>query len=97
MRWWRRLLGMKDTGTVDPFALVERRGEVVSRDEIMDEVWGDDTFPSTRTIDNFIVRLRRLFEPDPSAPVHFHTVWGVGYRFTPDAGRGAVGESGEYE
>jgi len=62
--------------------LAERGGEVVSRDEIMDEVWGDDTFPSTRTIDNFIVRLRRLFEPDPGAPVHFHTVWGVGYRFT---------------
>ena len=59
-------------------------GEVVSRDEIMDGVWGDDTYPSTRTIDNFIVRLRRLFEPDPSAPVHFHTVWGVGYRFTPE-------------
>lgn len=64
--------------------LAERAGEVVSRDEIMDGVWGDDTYPSTRTIDNFIVRLRRLFEPDPSAPVHFHTVWGVGYRFTPE-------------
>lgn len=75
--------------------LAERRGEVVSRDEIMDEVWGDDTFPSTRTIDNFLVRLRRLFEPDPSAPVHFHTVWGVGYRFTPEAGRDAIGESGD--
>lgn len=65
--------------------LAERAGEVVSRDEIMDSVWGDDTFPSSRTIDNFIVRLRRHFEPDTDAPVHIHTVWGVGYRFTPEA------------
>jgi two-component system, OmpR family, alkaline phosphatase synthesis response regulator PhoP len=45
-------------------------------------VWGDDAFPSSRTIDNVVLRLRRLFEPDPSRPVHLHTVWGVGYRFT---------------
>ena len=64
--------------------LVERAGEVVSRDEILDRVWGQEVFPSSRTIDNFIMRLRRLFEPDPAHPVHFHTVWGVGYRFTPN-------------
>ncbi|MCS7059053.1 MAG: response regulator transcription factor [Meiothermus sp.] len=64
--------------------LVERAGEVVSRDEILDRVWGQEVFPSSRTIDNFVVRLRRLFEPDPQNPVHFHTVWGVGYRFTPE-------------
>ncbi len=63
--------------------LAEREGEVVSRDEIMDRVWGGDTFPSTRTIDNFIVRLRRHFEPDSDSPTYIHTVWGVGYRFTP--------------
>lgn len=63
--------------------LAERAGEVVSRDEILDRVWGQEVFPSSRTIDNFVVRLRRLFEPDPQNPVHFHTVWGVGYRFTP--------------
>ncbi|WP_337867208.1 response regulator transcription factor [Meiothermus sp.] len=63
--------------------LIERAGEVVSRDEILDRVWGQEVFPSSRTIDNFVVRLRRLFEPDPAHPVHFHTVWGVGYRFTP--------------
>ena len=61
----------------------ERPGEVVSRDDILDTVWGDDAFPSSRTVDNFVVRLRRLFEPDPGAPRYFHTVWGVGYRFTP--------------
>ncbi len=63
--------------------LVERAGEVVSRDEILDRVWGQEVFPSSRTIDNFVVRLRRLFESDPQNPLHFHTVWGVGYRFTP--------------
>jgi len=64
--------------------LAERQGEVVSRDDILDRVWGDDAFPSSRTIDNFILRLRKLFEPDPSSPSYFHTVWGVGYRFTPE-------------
>lgn len=64
--------------------LCERAGEVVSRDEILDAVWGQEVFPSSRTIDNFVVRLRRLFEPDPANPVYFHTIWGVGYRFTPE-------------
>lgn len=64
--------------------LSERRGEVVSRDDILDSVWGDDAFPSSRTVDNFVMRLRRLFEPDPAEPIYFHTVWGVGYRFTPE-------------
>jgi len=64
--------------------LSERQNEVVSRDDILDSVWGDDAFPSSRTVDNFVMRLRRLFEPDPAEPVYFHTVWGVGYRFTPE-------------
>jgi two-component system, OmpR family, alkaline phosphatase synthesis response regulator PhoP len=63
--------------------LVERANQVVSRDEILDVVWGSEAFPSSRTVDNFVVRLRKLFEPDPSHPEYFHTVWGVGYRFTP--------------
>jgi two-component system alkaline phosphatase synthesis response regulator PhoP len=63
--------------------LAERSGEVVSRDEILETVWGSEVFPSTRTIDNFIVRLRKRFEPDPESPRFFHTVRGVGYRFTP--------------
>jgi len=63
-------------------ALAERAGEVVSREEILEKVWGYDVFPSTRTIDNFIVRLRRRFEPDPESPRHIHTVRGVGYRLT---------------
>jgi len=63
--------------------LAERVGEVVSRDEILDQVWGYDAFPTTRTIDNFIVRLRRLIEPDPRHPRFIHTIRGVGYRLTP--------------
>lgn len=63
--------------------LTERSGEVVARDEILDRVWGYDAFPTTRTIDNFIVRLRRALEPDPQSPRYIHTVRGTGYRLTP--------------
>ncbi len=64
--------------------LSERTGTIVTREEILDRVWGYEVFPSTRTIDNFIVRLRKRFERNPEAPAHFHTVRGVGYRFTPE-------------
>ncbi len=64
-------------------ALAERPGEVVSRTEILDRVWGYDAFPTTRTIDNFIVRLRRVLEPDPANPRYIHTIRGTGYRLTP--------------
>ena len=63
-------------------ALSERTAQIVTREEILDQVWGYEVFPSTRTIDNFIVRLRKRFERNPEAPAHFHTVRGVGYRFT---------------
>lgn len=62
--------------------LAERDGEVVSREELLEQAWGYELYPSTRTIDNFIVRLRRRFERDPQEPRHIHTVRGVGYRFT---------------
>jgi two-component system alkaline phosphatase synthesis response regulator PhoP len=62
--------------------LAEQPGNIVTREEILDRVWGYEVFPSTRTIDNFIVRLRKRFERNPEAPAHFHTVRGVGYRFT---------------
>jgi two-component system, OmpR family, alkaline phosphatase synthesis response regulator PhoP len=61
--------------------LIERKNEVVSREHILETVWGYDIYPSTRTIDNFIVTFRKYFEPDPSNPKHFHSVRGVGYRF----------------
>ena len=63
---------------------VENPNRVVSRNEILDRIWGENNYPSSRTVDNFIVRLRRILEPDPSAPKYLHTVWGVGYRFTPE-------------
>jgi two-component system alkaline phosphatase synthesis response regulator PhoP len=61
--------------------LSEHAGEIVSREDLLERVWGYDVFPSTRTVDNFILRLRKRFERDPANPRHFLTVWGVGYRF----------------
>lgn len=62
--------------------LIGREGEVVSREDILQLVWGYDILPSTRTIDNFILAFRKTFERDPKAPVHFHSIRGVGYKFT---------------
>jgi two-component system alkaline phosphatase synthesis response regulator PhoP len=64
--------------------LAEHGGEIVSREDLLEKVWGYDVFPSTRTVDNFILRLRKRFERDPANPRHFLTVWGVGYRFLKD-------------
>lgn len=61
--------------------LIERQGEVVSRQHILQSVWGYDVFPSTRTIDNFILAFRKYFEADPKNPRFFHSVRGVGYKF----------------
>ena len=61
--------------------LTERRGEVVSRQQILQSVWGYDVYPSTRTIDNFILSFRKYFERDPKNPTHFLSVRGVGYKF----------------
>jgi len=63
--------------------LIERENEVVSRQDILINVWGYDVYPSTRTIDNFILAFRKYFEEDPRNPVFFHSVRGVGYQFTP--------------
>ena len=56
-------------------------GLVVSRDEILDNVWGQDQFPSSRTVDNFIVGFRKLFETDQRNPHYFQSIRGVGYKF----------------
>jgi len=61
----------------------EHTGEVVTRDILLDGVWGYDAYPTTRTIDNFILRLRKHFETDPANPVMFLTVFGAGYKFVP--------------
>lgn len=62
--------------------LSEREGQVVSREEILDRVWGYDVFPSSRTLETFIGRLRKRFEREAERPAHFHTEPGVGWRFT---------------
>ena len=61
--------------------LVERKNEVVSRNQILQFVWGYDVFPSTRTIDNFILSFRKYFEMDPHEPKYFQSIRGVGYKF----------------
>jgi two-component system alkaline phosphatase synthesis response regulator PhoP len=62
----------------------EKRGLVVSREEILDNLWGSDQFPTARTIDNYILAFRKLFESDPKNPQYFHSIRGVGYKFTLD-------------
>lgn len=62
--------------------LIDRKDQVVSRQQILQYVWGYDVFPSTRTIDNFILAFRKYFENDPKNPQHFHSIRGVGYKFT---------------
>ena len=59
--------------------LLERRGETVTRDQILDTVWGYDATPTPRTIDNFVVRLRKALEPDPDRPRRLLAVRGAGY------------------
>ena len=61
--------------------LVEHRGEVVTRDRLLDEVWGFERFPTTRTVDTHILRLRRKFEADPDRPAWILTVHRQGYKF----------------
>jgi DNA-binding response OmpR family regulator len=56
---------------------------VLSRAELLDEVWGYDCYPTTRTVDNLILRLRQKLEPSPAEPRHLHTVYGAGYKFVP--------------
>jgi two-component system, OmpR family, alkaline phosphatase synthesis response regulator PhoP len=62
--------------------LIENRDEVVSREKILQTVWGYSVYPSTRTIDNFILAFRKYFEVDPKNPKYFLSLRGVGYKFT---------------
>jgi DNA-binding response OmpR family regulator len=61
--------------------LVQNPDRVISRDELLKEVWGYQNYPSTRTVDNHILRLRQKLERDIAKPVHFRTVHGMGYKF----------------
>lgn len=62
--------------------LIEHEGQVVSREHILQVVWGYNVYPTTRTIDNFILNFRKYFEKDSRNPKHFHSVRGIGYKFT---------------
>jgi len=62
--------------------LIEHKNEVVSREHILQVVWGYNVYPTTRTIDNFILNFRKYFEKDSRNPEHFHSVRGIGYKFT---------------
>jgi len=61
--------------------MVENKNEVISREHILKMVWGFNVFPTTRTIDNFIMTYRKYFEEDPRNPKHFLSIRGVGYKF----------------
>ena len=61
---------------------IEKEGKVVSRNEILDRLWGSEQIPTSRTIDNYILSFRKLFEPDPKNPSFFHSIRGVGYKFS---------------
>ncbi len=63
---------------------VEKQNTVINRNQILQYVWGYDVYPSTRTIDNFILSFRKYFEENQKEPVYFHTIRGIGYKFTPN-------------
>ena len=63
---------------------VEKPNEVVSRQEILEKIWGFDVYPSSRTIDNFILTFRKIFEKDVESSTYFKSIRGVGYKFTPN-------------
>ena len=64
--------------------LIEHEGDVISREQILQIVWGYNVYPTTRTIDNFILNFRKYFERDSRNPRHFHSIRGIGYKFTKD-------------
>jgi DNA-binding response OmpR family regulator len=63
--------------------LVQNPRRVISRAELLKQVWGYENYPRTRTVDNHVLRLRRKLERNPSRPMHIRTVHGVGYKFLP--------------
>ena len=62
--------------------LIENKNEVVTREKILQSVWGYNVYPTTRTVDNFILNFRRYFEEDSRNPKYFHSIRGIGYKFT---------------
>lgn len=60
---------------------IQREGDVVTRHQLLDDVWGYDNYPTTRTVDNFILSIRKKIEPDPTTPKHLLTIHKSGYKF----------------
>ncbi len=73
-------LSKKEIALIQLF--IEKEGEVIARNVILDRIWGENHFPTTRTIDNYILNFRKIFEKDPKNPQFFHSIRGVGYKFT---------------
>lgn len=61
--------------------LISHRNNVVTREDLLNEIWGFDVYPTTRTVDNLILKLRKKIEKDPNNPVHIITLYGAGYKF----------------
>jgi DNA-binding response OmpR family regulator len=78
---WPVILTCKEFKTLA--YLIKNPRRVISRDELLNEVWGYENYPCTRTVDNHILRLRKKLETEPAHPKHFHTVHGSGYKFLP--------------
>lgn len=71
-------LGQKETAILQ--TLLARRGQVISRDELIEDIWGTESFPTNRTVDNYIVKLRKWCESDSNLPLRIVSIRGVGYR-----------------
>lgn len=80
--WTDKRIDLSKKETMLLKLLFENKNEVVTREKILQVVWGYNVFPATRTIDNFILNFRKYFEKDSRSPVYFHSVRGVGYKFT---------------
>jgi DNA-binding response OmpR family regulator len=81
--------GKKVSVTAQEFKLLKffagSPNRVISREKLLSEVWGYENYPSTRTVDNHVLRLRQKLEPDPANPRYFLTMHGAGYKFAPEA------------
>jgi two-component system, OmpR family, alkaline phosphatase synthesis response regulator PhoP len=80
--WNKQKLQLSKKETMLLKLLIENKNEVVTREKILQSVWGYNVYPTTRTIDNFILNFRKYFEKDSRNPQYFHSVRGVGYKYT---------------
>ena len=74
-------LALKEFRTLE--FMIKNARRAISRDELLNEVWGYENYPTSRTVDNHILRLRQKLENDPSNPAHLVTMHGLGYKFIP--------------